>query len=206
MQYGMVIDLSACIGCHTCSVACKVAHNLPNGFWRNRVLTEGGDAMDTAGGEFPNNYMQWRPMTCQHCANPACVEACPVGATWKDEETGIVIQDNELCIGCKSCIAACPYEGVRQFIEDEPAYHIDFALGYSDEPPHVKGTVEKCTFCYSRVLAGEVPACMEYCIGHARFWGDLDDPDSEVSKLLKEREYEQLQVEAGTGPSVYYLL
>lgn len=206
MRYGMVIDLRGCIGCQTCAVACKMAHNLPEGFWRNRVITEGGSAIDTPAGEFPNNKMQWRPVTCQHCEKPACVAACPAGATYKDEETGIVHQDTSKCIGCKSCIAACPYEGVREYIENEPAYHIDAALGYADEPEHLQGTVEKCTFCDNRVANGEAPACMEYCIGHARFYGDLDDPESEVSKLVAEREYEQLHVDEGTSPSVYYLV
>lgn len=205
MRYGMVIDLKGCIGCQTCAVACKTAHNLPVGLWRNRVLTEGGESIDMAGGEFPNNHLNWRPITCQHCAEPACVEVCPAGATTKDETTGIVHQDTSKCIGCKSCIAACPYEGVRQYIEEEPAYHIDVKLGFADEPEHLKGTVEKCTFCDTRVDAGEVPACMEYCIGHARFWGDLDDPESEVSQLLSEREYKQLLPDEGTGPSVFYL-
>lgn len=206
MQYGMVIDLKGCIGCQTCAVACKVAHNLPKGLWRNRVLTEGGDSIDTAGGEFPDNHMQWRPVTCQHCASPACVEACPAGASYKDEQTGIVNIDTSKCIGCKSCIMACPYDGVRTLLEDEPAYHIDVALGYADEPEHLQGTVEKCTFCHTRIATGEVPACMEYCIGHARWYGDLDDPESEVSKLIAERDYEQLLPEKGLGPSVYYLI
>lgn len=206
MQYGMVIDLKGCIGCQTCAVACKVGHNLPVGLWRNRVLTEGGASTDMAGGEFPRNQLGWRPVTCQHCAEPACVAVCPAGATTKDEETGIVHQDTSKCIGCKSCIEACPYEGVRQYLEDEPVYHIDTALGFADEPEHLKGTVEKCTFCDSRIASGEVPACMEYCIGHARFWGDLDDPNSDVCKAMEGREVEQLLRDEGTGPSVYYLV
>lgn len=206
MRYGMAIDLKGCIGCQTCAVACKTAHNLPKGLWRNRVCTEGGEALDTAGGEYPANKMSWHPVACQHCDDPACVAVCPVGATWKDEETGIVHQDTSKCIGCKSCIGACPYEGVRTYIEDEPVYYIDFALGDSDEPEHLQGTVEKCTFCDGRIARGEIPACMELCIGRARFWGDLDDPSSDVAKLISEREYEQLLPDEGTGPSVYYLI
>lgn len=206
MRYAMVIDLKGCIGCQTCAVACKVAHNLPIGIWRNNVATEGGDAIDTPAGHYPNNTMQWRPQTCNHCDDPACAKVCPTKATYKDEKTGIVVQDTSRCIGCKSCIMACPYPGVRTYIADEPEYHIDFALGYADEPEHLQGTVEKCTFCYERIINGEEPACMRLCIGRSRFWGDLDDPDSEVSKLLSERDYEVLNPDAGTGPNVYYLL
>lgn len=206
MRYGMVVDLKGCIGCQTCAVACKTAHNLSKGIWRNRVITKGGEAIDTPEGEYPRNKMTWYPITCQHCDDPACVAVCPAGATWKDDETGIVHQDTGACIGCKSCLNACPYEGVRTFIEDEPVYHIDFALGDACEPEHLKGTVEKCTFCDSRIARGEMPACMELCIGRIRFWGDLDDPESDVAKLIAEREYEQLLLDEGTGPSVYYLM
>lgn len=206
MRYGMVVDLKGCIGCQTCTVACKTAHNLPKGVWRNRVYTAGGDSPDTAGGDYPNNTMMWYPVACQHCEDPACVAVCPAAATWKDPETGIVHQDTDKCIGCKSCIGACPYEGVRTYLEDEPAYYIDFALGDDGEPEHLKGTVEKCTFCDGRLEKGEIPACMELCIGRARFWGDLDDPESEVSKLIAEREFEQLLPDEGTGPAVYYLV
>jgi molybdopterin-containing oxidoreductase family iron-sulfur binding subunit len=206
MQYAMVIDLVGCIGCQTCAVACKMAHNLPKDIWRCDVKTEGGDSFDTPAGHFPENTMQWRPTTCNHCENPACVAVCPAGATYKDENTGIVVQDTSLCIGCQSCIRACPYEGVRTYLTDEPRYPIDFALGYEDEPAHIVNTVEKCTFCYERVRNGEEPACMRLCIGRSRFWGDIEDSQSEVSQLLANRRYEQMNTEAGTGPYVYYLL
>lgn len=206
MRYAMAIDLKGCIGCQTCAVACKMAHNLPNNVWRCEVKTEGGAYIDTPSGHYKqDNAIQWRPTTCMHCDNPACVGVCPVGATYKDEETGIVVQDTSVCIGCQSCIKACPYEGVRTYLEDEPAYAVDMALGFPEEPAHLKNTVEKCTFCYERVKNGEQPACMQLCIGRARFWGDVDDPESDISKLLASREYEQVNVEAGTGPAVYYL-
>ena len=169
MRYGMVIDLKRCSGCKTCSVVCKVANNIPNDIIWNRVLTEGGNAPDTAGGTWDNPEMQHWPVACQHCENPACTKVCPVGATWKDEQTGIVRQDYDKCIGCRMCLAACPYTGVRSF-------------------------------------NWEQPACVADCIGRARHFGDLDDPNSEVSKLLASREYTQLHAEFCTKPSVYYLV
>ena len=93
MRYAMAIDLDRCTGCHACSVACKVENNLPNGIWWNRVMTVGGESMDTPEGKFPNLRMEFLPINCQHCENPACVKACPVGATYKRKEDGIVIQN-----------------------------------------------------------------------------------------------------------------
>ena len=206
MHYGMVIDTRRCIGCHTCAVACKTANNLPNDIWWNRVLTEGGESIDSAKGRFPDTSLDFLPVSCQHCENPACVKVCPVGATYKDPETGIVRQDYNKCIGCRMCMAACPYTGVRSFNWDEPRYHTDETLGDPDSPKHQKHTVEKCTFCAHRQDRNETPACMVQCPARARFWGDLDDPNSEVSRLIREREYMQLLPDEGTHPSVYYLV
>lgn len=204
-RYGMVIDLKRCFGCQTCAVACKVANNLPKGLAYNHVKTVGGEAVDTAIGEFPNCTLSYLPVQCQHCDNPACLDVCPTGATQKDEETGIVTVDDELCIGCESCIQACPYEGVRTLIKGQPEYYLDVVVGEADAPVHKGGTVEKCTFCKNLIDRGEVPACMQLCPGRARFWGDLDDPESDVSKAIEGREFIQLHEEAGTAPKVYYL-
>ncbi len=106
MRYGMAIDLKGCAGCHTCSTACKLANNLPEKVWWNTVLTVGGEAPDTASGVYPNNELSFMPFGCQHCDKPACVEVCPVGATYKREEDGIVVQDVEKCIGCRACESA----------------------------------------------------------------------------------------------------
>ena len=206
MRYGMTIDLERCIGCHTCAVACKIANDLPEEIWWNRVLTDGGTTMDTAAGTFPNTRMSWQPVSCQHCENPACVKVCPVGATYKDPETGIVRQDYDKCIGCRMCMAACPYTGVRSFNWEEPQHYSEVAFGDGDVPAHEKHTVEKCTFCYQRIAKGEEPACMIPCPVRARNFGDLDDPESEVSKIIATREYETLLPEMGTNPSVYYLV
>ena len=206
-RYGFVIDTRRCVGCNYCTMACKVENNLPEGTFWSRALTDGGEVEYTPSGEYPDGLsMSFLTLACQHCENPACVKVCPVGATYKDPETGIVRQDYDKCIGCRMCMSACPYTGVRSFNWEEPKYSIGFATGDADAPTHQKHVVEKCTFCYQRTSQGETPACMELCPVRARFWGDLDDPDSEVSKLVRERSYKQLLPDEGTKPSVYYLV
>ncbi len=207
MRYGFAIDTARCIGCQTCATSCKLSNNLPNGVIWNRVLTDGGDAVDCAAGSYPEGLrVSHIPLACQHCENPACVKVCPVGATYKDPETGIVRQDYSKCIGCRMCMSACPYTGVRSFNWEEPQFYIDFPIGDADVEPHQKHTVEKCTMCKQRIDRGEKPRCVHACPGRARFWGDLDDPNSEVAKVIASREYKQLLPEKGTKPSVYYLV
>ena len=145
-------------------------------------------------------------MACQHCENPACVKVCPVGATYKDEATGVVRQDYDKCIGCRMCMSACPYTGVRSFNWREPQYAIGQPMGALDIPEHQKQVVEKCTMCWHRLAKGEIPACIEPCPARIRYFGDFDDPDSEVSKLIRENDYMQLLPECDTHPSVYYLV
>ncbi|MEG0072736.1 MAG: 4Fe-4S dicluster domain-containing protein [Raoultibacter sp.] len=205
-RLGMVVDTKRCVGCNTCAVACKGENNLPNTLWWNRILTIGGKERDTPSGTYPNLTMSSITLACQHCENPACVKVCPVGATYKDAETGIVRQDYDKCIGCRMCMSACPYTGVRSFNWEEPQYNIDFTAGDAAVPKHQKHTVEKCTFCNHRLAKGLQPACVEVCPGRARTFGDLNDPNSEVSRLIREREYMQLLPEQGTHPSVYFLV
>lgn len=204
MRYGMLIDLKRCVGCQNCALACKVANNLPNGIWWNRVLTAGGDHLDTAAGEYPNNKMKFVPMNCQHCGNPSCVKACPTGATYKREEDGIIMQDYDKCIGCRMCMVACPYNA-RSFNWKKPEYYTEHALGDADATVHQYNVVEKCTFCANRISRGEDPACMELCPVRARFWGDLDDPDSEISRKLQGKNTIKLLEEKGTDPAIFYI-
>ncbi|WP_165055451.1 MULTISPECIES: 4Fe-4S dicluster domain-containing protein [unclassified Adlercreutzia] len=205
-HYGYVIDSKNCIGCHACAVACKIENNLPNNNWWNRIFTIGGDNPNTPAGTFGENLtMGNMPVMCQHCENPACIRVCPVGATYKDAETGAVRQDYDKCIGCRMCMAACPFTGVRSFNWDEPKYAVDFPVGDPEVPAHQKHTVEKCTMCWHRLAKGEQPACIEVCPARIRYFGDFDDPDSEVSRLIAKRSYHQLLPEEGTRPSVYYL-
>lgn len=204
MRYAMAIDLKRCIGCQSCSVACKSANNLPNKMWWNRVLTVGGEAVDCAGGTYPNNKFEYLPINCQHCDNPPCTKACPVKATYKREEDGVVIQDLDKCIGCRSCMVACPYN-VRSFNWNKPEYYVEHALGDFDAPVHQYGVVEKCTFCVNRLDRGEKPACMIYCLGRARYYGDIDAPESDISKAIKGRNHVKLLEEKGTKPYIFYL-
>ena len=185
-RYGMAIDLSRCIGCNTCAVACKVSNNLPKDVWWNVVHTEGRDFADTSKGTYGGEMqLSWLPVNCMHCENAVCEEVCPTGATVKRDD-GIVTVDEETCIGCKSCMEACPYD-VRRLIENEPEYYLELPIGDPAAKSHKGGTVEKCDFCAGRIDRGEKPACMELCPGRARYWGDLDDPESEVSQFLSGR-------------------
>ena len=205
-RFGMAIDTKRCVGCNACTIACKQANNVPNNIMWTRVLTDGGDMPDTPANVDGHLSMRYLPMGCQHCENPACVKVCPVGATYKDPETGIVRQDYDKCIGCRICMAACPYTGVRSFNWEDPQYSVEHAVGDAEGAPHQKHTVEKCVFCYQRINKGETPACMDLCPARARYWGDLDDPDSEIARVVASRRYEQLLEEKGTKPSVYYLI
>ena len=203
-RYGMAIDLSRCIGCNTCAVACKVSNNLPKDVWWNVVHTEGRDFADTSKGTYGGEMqLSWLPVNCMHCENAVCEEVCPTGATVKRDD-GIVTVDEETCIGCKSCMEACPYD-VRRLIENEPEYYLELPIGDPAAKNHKGGTVEKCDFCAGRIDRGEKPACMELCPGRARYWGDLDDPESEVSQFLSGRNATVLLEEEGTSPSVYYV-
>ena len=203
-RYGMAIDLSRCIGCNTCAVACKVSNNLPKDVWWNVVHTEGRDFADTSKGTYGGEMqLSWLPVNCMHCENAVCEEVCPTGATVKRDD-GIVTVDEETCIGCKSCMEACPYD-VRRLIENEPEYYLELPIGDPAAKSHKGGPVEKCDFCAGRIDRGEKPACMELCPGRARYWGDLDDPESEVSQFLSGRNATVLLEEEGTSPSVYYV-
>jgi molybdopterin-containing oxidoreductase family iron-sulfur binding subunit len=188
-------------------MVCKVENNIPEGIWWSKANTDGGSAENTPAGEFPDGLsMSFLTIGCQHCSNPACVRVCPVEATYKDENTGVVRQDYDRCIGCRMCMAACPYTGVRSFNWEEPKYFLDFATGSSDAPTHQKHVVEKCTMCWHKLAKGESPACADVCRVLARSWGDFDDPESEVSKLIALRAYKQIKPEEGTNPSIYYLV
>ncbi|MFR5000199.1 MAG: 4Fe-4S dicluster domain-containing protein [Slackia sp.] len=207
-RYAMAIDMSRCIACNTCSVACKIENNLPNNVWWTRVIHVGGgdETQEIPSGTYAEGDLAMGAYTlaCQHCSSPACVAVCANGSTFIRDD-GIVDFNPEECIGCNLCIEACPYNDVRVAIEEEPQWYTDFAVGDAQAKQHHAKTVEKCTFCAHRVERGELPACVESCPGRARTFGDLDDPNSDISKLIASREYTQLQVEDGTNPSVYIL-
>lgn len=180
-RYCLVIDVDRCIGCKSCEIACKNENNLPLGERWNRTLVCGPY------GEFPDLSMYYLPTMCQQCTDAPCVNVCPTGASYRDSETGIVLIDKEKCIGCKYCMMACPY-GVRAWNRSEKV-------------------VEKCTMCSHLTVAGEQPFCVQQCVAGARFYGDLDDPESDASKALasKPDAVHRLK-DFGNGPSSAYLL
>ena len=204
-RLGMVVDQDKCIGCWTCSVACKEQQDVPIGLFWLRVLTVGGDAMDVPAGSFPNLTMSYQSTNCFHCDNPPCVKACPTQATYK-MANGIVNVDYERCIGCRYCMVACPYDNRvfnwRAPVQEPPASVV--AVG--ETPARPKGVVEKCTFCVQRTTDGLLPRCVIACPVGARVFGDLADPDSEVSALLRDRPSYVVFPERGTELSVHYLL
>lgn len=217
MRYGMVIDLDKCIGCQTCAVVCKMHNSQPPGTWWNRAFTQGAQYHQTSVGNDGVYKQEYLPVSCQMCENPACQRVCPTGATYTNAE-GVVLVDYNRCIGCRTCMAACPY-GVRQFNWKDPAPAKD-ALGYDygypfdakEEPRRTvytqdrpAGVVEKCTFCAQYTEQGELPACVRACPGKARIFGDLDDPNSEVSILLRSKQVHRLGEQYGTKPKVYYI-
>ncbi len=207
-RLAMVIDLKKCLGCQTCTVACSL---------ENSVMTTKNwhVVLDVVEGSFPAVHRRFYPRPCQHCKHPPCVEVCPTGASHKKPD-GRVLIDYDLCIGCRYCITACPYEA-RVFNWKRPAKPLTENPAV---PVRQRGVTEKCTFCTHRIelarkkgqpigsdtAKGVVPACVQECIGEARYFGDLDDPDSVVSRLVATRGHQRLLEEKRTDPSVVYLL
>lgn len=199
MRLGLVIDLDVCVGCHACAVACKQwnASGMtgplsdydpygaePSGVWFNRIR-------HFEVGEYPNSKTINFPMSCMHCEDAACVTVCPTGASYKRPEDGIVLVDQDKCMGCNYCSWACPY-GAREL-------------------DRASGTMKKCTLCVDRIydtslpLEDRQPACVLTCPAHARMFGDFDDPDSAVSRAVCSRGGYQLLPELGYNPTNHYL-
>lgn len=196
VRYGMAIDLGACIGCNACTLACKQEHATPPGIFWGRVMEE-------EVGHYPNTRRLFLPVLCNHCKEPACREVCPSGATYKRED-GIVLIDYEKCIGCRACIAACPYMA-RYFMEESLPYYADGPTPYEVHFQNFQeGVVQKCTFCVERLARGLEPACVQTCPTSCRYFGDLEDPRSAVSVFMKGKKALQLLPEQGTDPSVFY--
>jgi Fe-S-cluster-containing dehydrogenase component/formate-dependent nitrite reductase membrane component NrfD len=177
MNYGFVIDNRACIGCHACSTACKSENEVPLGVYRTWVkYVETGQGMDAR--------RHFQVTRCNHCANPPCVRICPVTAMYQRED-GIVEFDARSCIGCKACLQACPYDAI----------HIDPA----------SGTAAKCHYCSHRTDLGLEPACVVVCPTHAIVAGDLDEPASEISRLVAAHKVTVRKPEQGTAPKLFYI-
>lgn len=194
----MVIDLKRCVGCYGCQVACKAEHVTQPGIMWARVLK-------SETGTFPNVRRLSLPVLCMQCREPACLPVCPTGATVQRED-GVVKVDRALCIGCRYCMQACPY-GARYFNDGDRAYFDTGPTPYerAGAGAHEGGVVEKCDFCVERVERGLDPACVANCMTRARVFGDLADPESEVSRLVRAKGGFQLNPEFGTDPCVYYL-
>ena len=215
-RYGMVIDLMRCIGCHACTVACKAENFVPPGiFW--------GNVVDIELGKYPKVDRLLIPKLCMHCQDAPCVSVCPTKASYQRED-GIVLVDQERCIGCGLCLTSCPYEA--RFMNWEKRQYFKEGLTPYEEFPdslraptqrHKLGITEKCTFCVHKIDKGlakglkpgvdraATPTCVNVCPTVARHFGDLDDPESNVSRLIKELKGFTIHPELGTKPSVYYL-
>jgi Fe-S-cluster-containing dehydrogenase component/formate-dependent nitrite reductase membrane component NrfD len=176
-SYGFVIDNRMCIGCHACSTACKSENEVPLGVYRTWVKT-------TETGAFPDTQRHFQVTRCNHCSNPPCVRICPTEAMYQRAD-GIVEFDSEACIGCKACMQACPYDAI----------HID----------PVSKTAAKCHFCSHRTEIGLEPACVVVCPEHAIIAGDLNDPESEISRVLAKNQTTVRKPEQGTSPKVFYI-
>lgn len=213
-RWGMVIDLQRCIGCYACMFACKQEHFLPpNVFWNRVIISETG--------KYPTVTKQVYPVLCNHCKEAICVKVCPTGATTKRED-GIVLIDYDKCVGCRYCVIACPYQQRTYYSDSKREYFP--GQGFTELEvigkklyPLQPRTVVKCNLCVERIDEGirrglipgmdreATPACVNACPTKARTFGDLDDPNSEVSTLIKERRASQLHPEFGTDPSVCYI-
>jgi molybdopterin-containing oxidoreductase family iron-sulfur binding subunit len=179
-------------------MACKVENFTgPGVFW--------SFVEDEEVGTYPSVNRRFIPRLCMHCKNPACVDVCPTGASYQRED-GVVLVDYDKCVGCQSCVVACPY-GARYFIKENKGYFGPELTPYEKmgSSKHRPGVVEKCTFCVDRLEKGKEPACVRACPVKARIFGDLNDPSSEVSELVRSKHGFQFHKGLGCEPSVYYL-
>lgn len=215
VEFAYGLDLSRCVGCRRCVYACVHENNqsrVPQIHWIRVLemdkthgidLTESNVYYDPATVPAPDSF--YVPVACQQCRNPPCTKVCPVKATWQEPD-GIVVVDYNWCIGCRCCMAACPY-GARHFNWGEPTLppgEINTNTHYLGNRPRYKGHVEKCTFCIQRVRQGRYPACVEICPVGARKFGDLNDPNGEMSYLLHKKRTLIFKPELNTGPSFFY--
>ena len=176
-RLAMAVDTLRCVGCSACVLACKAENALPDNLERAWIETE-------MHGVYPSLAATIRSLRCEQCTDAPCVSNCPTGASYYHKD-GVILVDRDLCTGCKACIAACPY--------DARSIHPD---GYAD----------KCTLCVHRLAKGQQPACAANCPTNALTAGDTNDPDSAISRLLRSRQWTQLQTERGTKPNLYFLI
>jgi Fe-S-cluster-containing dehydrogenase component len=213
--FGYALDLARCIGCRRCVYGCVKENNQsrdPQIHWITVLELEKEKGIDLHHAnpyydpeQVPEPDKFYMPVACQQCRNAPCVRVCPVGATYHDPD-GIVVIDYDWCIGCRCCMAACPY-GARSFNWGEPTVPADELnpnLHVLGNRPRPRGVVEKCTFCIQRVRDGRYPACVEVCPVGARKFGNLLDPEDEVSRILRDKRVFVLKGELRTDPAFYY--
>ncbi|MCP4287013.1 MAG: 4Fe-4S dicluster domain-containing protein [Gammaproteobacteria bacterium] len=210
-RYAMAIDLNRCVGCQTCTAACKHTNATAPGVQWRKVL-------DFESGKFPDVHRTFVPVGCMHCSNPPCEEVCPTGAT-QVRADGVVSIDYERCIGCTYCVVACPYQARYKVDLPNRAYSYQNKMTHevTAENERRRSVSQKCTFCADRIDYGlahgltpghdpdATPACANACIADALIFGDLDDKQSRVSLLLQNHRYFRMHEEIGTGPNLYYL-
>mgnify|MGYP002559773505 CR=1 FL=1 len=197
-RYGMLVNTKKCIGCYACRTACQRQNDLlPD---ESFIRFEEREV-----GKYPNVTVEHIPLQCMHCEDAPCASVCPTGAAHMGSD-GIVEVDHGRCIGCLYCMAACPYNA-RVFNWSEPERDPNWNYGDKDVPVRPKGVAEKCTLCKERTDDGDVPMCVRVCPARARTFGDLDDPESDISKLARERvgDVHHLLEEKGTRPQLFYI-
>lgn len=177
-RWALAIDTRKCINCKACVVACKAENDVPMGKFRNRINEE-------RGGDFPHLRAVFEPEQCHHCESPSCVRVCPTGASYQRED-GLVLMQDQDCIGCGYCIIACPYDA--RFFNPQTR------------------VADKCTMCVHRVDAGREPACVETCPTRVRVFGNFEDPDSELRKVLASRRTWVKKPQTGNHPQLHYVL
>lgn len=177
-RWALAFDTRKCINCKACVVACKAENGVPMGKFRNRINEE-------RGGHYPHLRASFEPEQCHHCESPSCVRVCPTGASFQRED-GLVLIRAEDCIGCGYCIIACPYDA--RFFNPETR------------------VADKCTMCAHRVDAGREPACVETCPSRVRTFGNLDEPESELRRLLDSRRAQVKKPQTGNDPQGWYLV
>jgi len=177
-RLALALDARKCINCKACVIACKAENGVPIGHFRNRINEE-------RGGTYPLLRASFEPEQCHHCESPSCVRVCPTGASYRRGD-GLVLVDAEDCIGCGYCIIACPYDA-RYF---NPETRV----------------VDKCTMCVHRIDHGQLPACVQTCPTKVRVFGDLNDPDGELQRVLATRRSQVKKLQTGNDPQLRYLL
>jgi molybdopterin-containing oxidoreductase family iron-sulfur binding subunit len=224
-NFGMMIDVGACVGCRRCQHACRLENNIPsepsNMHWIDVFEMENSTPITAVESipptdavvdyeKAPKDDHWYLSFNCFHCENAPCTRVCPTGATYTDED-GLILINYDLCIGCRYCMAACPYNA-RRFNWWDPKLApsrispVDGSLVVLNEevPIRERGVTEKCTFCVHRVRDGENPKCVEVCPVSARHFGDYNDPESEVSILLETERTVRIRENLGTKPKLYY--